>query len=258
MVIYWLMVNYYAPLPHPVQARLRARMRRGDHTPDVTIRSDVGSLVVSPRDALVLTNLRFVASIVKQIAPKADETLQHDLTQSGAVGLTRAVDMWDEGIAKLNTYSYWKIRNEVQQVLAKNRGVSRAKWGDTVIMSSIDELTGENEDQSVADRTSDERLQVQDTTPEARETDHARLAAGASLTELLSWVEPSSRRIVTMRVMRCCDWPEVSKRVKLSIPTCKKRFAATMLQLRERLQSNHPALASALSTIQMELALDAA
>ena len=239
------------PLSHQRQAELCRRMRQGDNTPTVAVRNGEIRLV-SPRDGLVLSNMRGVFGLAVSTFPAArdDEATRQDLLQAGAVGLLKAIDRWDPPRGKLTTYSYWPARWEMQKVIAGLRPVSRSKWKHPIISVALDAT--DEDGQCLADTIA---------APETVDRVHEQASsdAGASVMPMLEQCHPTAKMIIEQRIIKNRSWRKVARMAskklhrRVSVDFCRRVLRDTLAQLRGRLEGKHPTLDLENGQQQLEL-----
>lgn len=82
------------------------------------------------KQRMVNSNLRLVVTIARRYSGRAKKLALLDLVQEGAMGLIRAVDLYDATRGyKFSTYSYWWIRQGVTRALSQQDSPIRLPHG---------------------------------------------------------------------------------------------------------------------------------
>ena len=82
------------------------------------------------KQRVVNSNLRLVVTIANRYARRTQQLTVLDLVQEGALGLIRAVDLFDAARGyKFSTYAYWWIRQGITRALSQKDSVIRLPHG---------------------------------------------------------------------------------------------------------------------------------
>src|SRR5262249_60394675 len=90
----------YPPLTDDQEARLAARIRRGDR---------------AARERLILSNVRLALHYVRQHAHWGERLPAEDAVQMALLGLMTAADRYDPAKASFATYAWWWMRPASQR-----------------------------------------------------------------------------------------------------------------------------------------------
>lgn len=108
-------------LAQQIEAGLMAEHRLADEPADPALVAELHEIAAAGRDAkqrMILANLRLVAAIAQAYRGRGLET--EDLVQEGAIGLIRAVEMFDYTVGtKFSSYGTWWIRRAMQRAIAE-------------------------------------------------------------------------------------------------------------------------------------------
>lgn len=94
------------------------------------------------RDDLIMGHKFLVVKLAKQYAPYGS---YEDLLQEGFIGLIRAVDKYDINVARLRTYSYQSIQQQMLRFLNKTRHIIRLPEPQTYALLKLLRIKGDME-----------------------------------------------------------------------------------------------------------------